>query len=71
MFMFRTKFENGDFSIPAEILLEAIKICNATADEFFCDDLSKYAERKTLIDDYEKLSDNSKQTINDLMKNMK
>lgn len=29
------KFDNGDFSIPAELLIDAIEICESTTEEFF------------------------------------
>lgn len=65
------KFDNGDFSIPAEILLEAIEICESTPEEFFWHDITKYNEQKQLISTFENLSSESKQTIKNLMKNMK
>ncbi len=65
------KFDNGDFSIPTEILLDAIEICGSTPEEFFWEDIAKYKEQKELLTSYDKLSVESKETIKNLMKNMK
>ena len=68
---YMAKFDNGDFSIPTEILLDAIETCGSTPEEFFWEDIAKYKEQKELITTFEKLSDESKETIRNLMKNMK
>ena len=68
---YMAKFDNGDFSIPTEILLNAIETCESTPEEFFWEDIAKYKEQKELITTFEKLSDESKETIRNLMKNMK
>lgn len=65
------KFDNGDFSIPAEVLLEAIETCGSLPEEFFWEDITKYNEQKELITTFENLSAESKETIKNLMKNMK
>ncbi len=65
------KYENGDFDMPSESLLEAIEICGSTPEEFFFRNIHEYVEVKEVIDMYERLSAESKQTIKDLMKNMK
>lgn len=65
------KFENGDFNIPAEVLLDAIDTCNSTPEEFFWNDINKYQEQKEFLTIFENLSQDSKQTILNLMKNMK
>lgn len=65
------KFENGDFSIPAEVILDAIKICNSSPAEFFSEDISKFKDTKEVIDLYEKLSEESKRTIKDLIYKLK
>lgn len=65
------KFENGDFSIPAEVLLNAIEICGSTPEEFFSEDINKYKEIKEISESYEKLSDESKNTIKDLINKLK
>ncbi len=39
------KFDNGDFSIPAEVLIEATECCGSSPEELFWDDISKYAEK--------------------------
>ena len=43
------KFDNGDFSMPAEVLLDAINICGMTSEEFFFHDLNKYKEDKEIL----------------------
>ena len=65
------KFENGDFNIPAEVLLDAIEICGFTPEEFFSEEIGNYQETKTLLENYKKLSNESKKTINELIINMK
>ena len=65
------KFENGDFNIPSEMLLEAIEICGSSPEEFFYDDLANYAEHKQIIEKYKALSDESKITLINLLNNMK
>lgn len=68
---YMAKFDNGDFSIPTEVLLEAIETCESTPEEFFWEDISKYKEQKELITTFEKLSNESKETIKNLIRNMK
>lgn len=70
-FAYIAKFENGDFNISAEILLEAIEVCGGTAEEFFWSDIEKYSEQKELLNSFENLSSESKETIKSLIKNMK
>ena len=70
-FAYFAKFENGDFNIPTEVLLDAITICGSTPEEFFWKDINKYEKQKELINDFEKLSDESKDNILNIMKNMK
>lgn len=65
------KFDNGDFNIPTEILLDAIETCGSTPEEFFWEDITKYKEQKDLITKFEKLSSESKQTFLNLLENMK
>ena len=65
------KFENGDFSIPAEVLLDAIEVCDSTPEEFFFRDISLYKDIKEIINLFSGLSKESKSTIIELMKNMK
>ncbi len=65
------KFDNGDFSIPAEILLDAIKICGSTPEEFFADNYRNYKNEKEFITLYRGLSPQSKEMVLNLMKNMK
>lgn len=68
---YMAKFDNGDFNIPAEALLDAIEICESNTEEFFWEDINKYKEQKELLLSFEKLSKESKDTILNLMKNMK
>lgn len=65
------KFENGDFNIPSEVLLDAIKICGSTSAEFFSDDIGRYAETREVVEAYQKLSEESKATIKDLINKLK
>ncbi len=70
-FAYLAKFENGDFNIPSEVLLDAIETCKSTPEEFFWEDIAKYKEQKELISKFEKLSPESKQTFLDLLNNLK
>ena len=70
-FAYIAKFDNGDFNIPAEILLEAIEVCGSSPEEFFWENIEKYKEQKEFLCSYEKLSTESKETIKSLMKNLK
>lgn len=70
-FAYIAKFDNGDFNIPAEILLEAIEVCGSSPEEFFWENIEKYQEQKKFLRSYEKLSTESKETIKSLMKNLK
>lgn len=65
------KFENGDFSIPTETLLDAIETCKSSPEEFFWEDISKFKEQKELLTTFANLSNESKETIKNLLKNMK
>ena len=65
------KFENGDFSIPAEAILEAIKICNSTPEEFFWEDIANFKQQKQIITAFNKLSNESKEVFLNLLNNLK
>ena len=65
------KFENGDFNIPTEALMDAILICGSTPEEFFWEDITNYKEQKELITKFNQLSKNSKDTIISLINNLK
>jgi len=65
------KFDNGDFNMPSEVLLDAIEICGSTPEEFFYEDLNNYNEHKELITMFSSLSQESKETIKDLIKKLK
>ena len=65
------KFENGDFNMPSEVLLDAIEICGSTPEEFFSEDINNYLEHKELIKMYNSLSNEDKKTIKDLISKLK
>lgn len=65
------KFDNGDFSIPTETLMDAVECCGSNMEEFFWEDISKYKEQKELLNKFEQLSEDSKQTLLNLLNNMK
>lgn len=65
------KFDNGDFSIPAEVLFDAIEICEGSIEEFFWEDITKYKEQKNLIEIFEKLSKENKIMLLNIIKDMK
>lgn len=66
-----SKFENGDFSIPAEVLLDVIDVCGIGYEGFFSENLTDYAKDKECLDEFRKLSAKSKETIINLMREMK
>lgn len=66
-----SKFENGDFSIPAEILLDIIDVCGVSYEEFFSENLIDYEKDKECLTEFRKLPAQSKDTIITLMKEMK
>ncbi len=61
------RFEGGYISIPAEVLLEAIEICESNPVEFFYPNIEKYQEHKELLAKYDKLPPEVKKNINDLI----
>ena len=65
------KFDNGDLAMPSEVLLEAVECCGTTPEEFFYKDLQNYKHDKEILDAFKTLSQDSKQTIIDLMKKLK
>ena len=65
------KFERGVFSIPAEVLLEAIEICNSTPEEFFSPNIDKFKEHQELLAKYDKLSPQSKQNLLNIIDSLK
>ena len=65
------RFESGNFSIPAEVLLEAIEICNSTPEEFFSPDIDKFKEHQELLAKYDKLSPQSKQNLLNIIDSLK
>ena len=65
------KFDNGDMTLPSEVLLEAIETCGSTAEEFFFEDIASYKEAKEIFSLYKNLSDENKARVKDLMKNLK
>lgn len=66
-----SKFENGDFSIPAEVLLDVIDVCGIGYEEFFSENITDYAKDKECLAEFRKLSAKSKETIINLMREMK
>ena len=65
------KFENGDFNMPSETLLNAIYICGSTPQEFFSDNIDSFSETNEIFSLYTNLSTQSKTTIKELLKNLK
>ena len=65
------KFENGDFSIPAEVLLDIINICGTTPEEFFAKNYQSFEKDELLKSKITSLSDENKKRILDLIDNLK
>lgn len=64
------KFESGDFSIPAEVLLDAITICGTTPEEFFAEDYQNYVLNKDLSKKISQLSEDNKSRIIGLIESL-
>ena len=65
------KFDNGDLAMPSEVLLDAIKVCGSTPEEFFFQDIANYKEAKELFEIFKGLSSENKARVIDLMRNLK
>lgn len=65
------KLESKDFNSPVEILLSIIDALNISCEEFFADNFMTYKKDKELNNIFKNLSDDSKNTIADLMKKLK
>lgn len=65
------KFENGDMGIPAEVLLDAIKVCGTTPEEFFYSNPQDFAENKELFEIIKSLSSENKTALLNLAKKLK
>ncbi len=65
------KFESGDMALPSEVLLDVIAACGSTPEEFFFEDISHYNDSKEILELYQKLNEDNKVRVKDLMKNLK
>ncbi len=65
------KFENGDFSIPTEVLLEALDICGVSKEKFFYENITTYEQDKYFLTKLNSVSLESKNCILDVINNMK
>ena len=61
------KLESKDFNLPVEVLLQIIDELNISVDDFFGLGNKYNKETKQLIDKFNKLNNNNKQTILDLV----
>jgi transcriptional regulator with XRE-family HTH domain len=61
------KLESKDFNLPTEMLLKIIDALEITPEEFFCLGEQYNKETKELLEKFNKLSANNKQTIIDLV----
>lgn len=65
------KFENGDFNLPSEVLLDIIKILNTTPAEFFSINPETYLQEREFISKFNSLNNDDKQTIVSLIDKLK
>ena len=63
------RIESGEIQLTLDILLDVLEILQVTTTEFFCPMLTK--EDKNVLETFNSLSSDSKQTILDLMKKLK
>ena len=61
------KFENGDFNISSEVLLDAINICNSTPEEFFSKDIQRYDDCREMMELYFSLTDDKRKAVKNLL----
>ena len=65
------KFEFGGINIPSEVLLDLIRTCESTPEEFFYENTEHYKEDKNFIKKFNKLSKENKEIVLKLMDNLK
>ena len=63
------RIESGEIQLTLDMLLEVLEILQVSTTEFFCPIINK--EDKNFLEIFNSLSDDSKQTILDLMKKIK
>lgn len=63
------RIESGEIQLTLDILLDVLDILQVTTTEFFCPMLTN--EDKNVLETFNGLSSDSKQTILDLMKKLK
>lgn len=63
------RIESGEIQLTLDILLDVLDILQVTTTEFFCPMLT--SEDKNVLETFNSLSSDSKQTILDLMKKLK
>lgn len=62
-----TKLEAGDYEPSMQVVLDIIKACKITPEEFFYSNLSNYAIDKQTLKIIENLSENKKMALNILL----
>lgn len=65
------KFEFGGINIPSEVLLDLIRTCGSTPEEFFYENIEHYQQDKNFIKKFNKLSKENKEIVLKLMDNLK
>lgn len=65
------KLESKDFNLPVSVLLKIIDALNISCEEFFADNFMSYKKDKELDSLFKDLSTDNKQTIINLIKNLK
>ncbi len=63
------RIENGEIQLTIDLLLDILEVLNVTTTEFFCPSIDEN-DRK-MLDNFSKLSNDSKHTIIDLISKLK
>ena len=66
-----SKFEMGELNIPADNLLDAIKICGVTPEQFFCERFREYPKEKDFLEAFRNLTEENQELIFKVMESMK
>lgn len=64
------KLESKDFNLPMKVLLQIIDALEITQEDFFCLGTDYSIEGKNLLRMFNKLSENNKSTVIDLVKKL-
>ena len=66
-----TRMESGEFNLTIKKLLEILKICEVSLDEFFADNYMTYKEDLRLQNKFDNLSKNDKEIVEVIIDRLK